>query len=154
MWETWVQSLGSGRFPWRTERLPTPVFWPGEFHGLYSSWGCKELETTERLSLCHYALQITFTFPTAFNVVTINSRALCVRPFPNVASDLFTKNSISASPLKLWMECSFSLKALLLILSLHCFLPPSCLLRNSAQLGHFPEKGFSLPHHPQRLSAY
>ena len=25
MWETWVQSLG-----W--ERLPTPVFWPGEFH--------------------------------------------------------------------------------------------------------------------------
>ena len=25
-----------GRFPWRRERLPTPVFWPGEFHGLYS----------------------------------------------------------------------------------------------------------------------
>ena len=21
---------------WRRERLPTPVFWPGEFHGLYS----------------------------------------------------------------------------------------------------------------------
>ena len=26
---------GLGRFPWRRERLPTPVFWPGEFHGLY-----------------------------------------------------------------------------------------------------------------------
>ena len=25
--------------PWRRERLPTPVFWPGEFHGLYSPWG-------------------------------------------------------------------------------------------------------------------
>ena len=32
MWETgfdpWV-----GKIPWRRERLPTPVFWPGEFHG-------------------------------------------------------------------------------------------------------------------------
>ena len=37
--------------PWRRERLPTPVFWPGEFHGLYSPWGRKELDTTERLSL-------------------------------------------------------------------------------------------------------
>ena len=25
--------LGLGRFPWRREKLPTPVFWPGEFHG-------------------------------------------------------------------------------------------------------------------------
>ena len=31
MWETWVRSLGRGD-PWRRERLPTPVFWPGEFH--------------------------------------------------------------------------------------------------------------------------
>ena len=31
--------------------LPTPVFWPGEFHGLYSPWACKESDTTERLSL-------------------------------------------------------------------------------------------------------
>ena len=38
-------------FPWRRERLPTPVFWPGEFHGLYSSWDHKELDMTERLSL-------------------------------------------------------------------------------------------------------
>ena len=34
MWETWV-----GKIPWRRERLPTPVFWPGEFHGLYSPLG-------------------------------------------------------------------------------------------------------------------
>ena len=25
--------------PWSRERLPTPVFWPGEIHGLYSPWG-------------------------------------------------------------------------------------------------------------------
>ena len=38
MWETWVRSWG-GKIPWRRERLPTPVFWPGEFHGLYNLWG-------------------------------------------------------------------------------------------------------------------
>ena len=36
-----------GRFPWRREQLPNAVFWPGEFHTLYSSWGLKELDTTE-----------------------------------------------------------------------------------------------------------
>ena len=40
-----------GKIPWRRERLPTPVFWPGEFHGLYSLWGHKESNTTEWLSL-------------------------------------------------------------------------------------------------------
>ena len=29
------------KIPWRRERLPTPVFWPGEFHGLYSPWVTK-----------------------------------------------------------------------------------------------------------------
>ena len=42
---------GLGRFPQRKERLLTPVFWPGEFHGLYSPWGHKESDKTERLSL-------------------------------------------------------------------------------------------------------
>ena len=40
-----------GKILWRRERLPTPVFWLGEFHGLNSPWGCKESDTTERLSL-------------------------------------------------------------------------------------------------------
>ena len=35
------------------EILPTPVFWLGEFHGLYSLWDRKELDMTERLSLMH-----------------------------------------------------------------------------------------------------
>ena len=39
------------KIPWRRDWLPTPVFWPGEFHGLYSPWGCKVLDTTEQLSL-------------------------------------------------------------------------------------------------------
>ena len=36
-----------GKIPWRSERLPSRVFWPGEFHGLYSPWGCKGSDTTE-----------------------------------------------------------------------------------------------------------
>ena len=32
-----------GKIPWRRERLPTAVFWPGEFHGLYSPWGLYSL---------------------------------------------------------------------------------------------------------------
>ena len=38
------RSLGEGK-------VPTPVFWPGEFHGPYSPWGRKESDTTEPLSL-------------------------------------------------------------------------------------------------------
>ena len=39
--DSWV-----GKIPWRRERLPTLVFWPGEFHGLYCPWGCKESDMT------------------------------------------------------------------------------------------------------------
>ena len=41
-----------GKIPWRREWQPTPVFLPGESHGLrslagYSPWGHKELDMTE-----------------------------------------------------------------------------------------------------------
>ena len=49
-WETWVRSLG-WEDPLEKGKATTPVFWPGQFRGLYSPWGCKELDTTERLSL-------------------------------------------------------------------------------------------------------
>ena len=31
-----------GKMPWRREWLPTPVFLPREFHGLYSPWSYKQ----------------------------------------------------------------------------------------------------------------
>ena len=45
-----------GKIPWRRKRQSTPVFLPGEFDGQrilagYSSWGRKELDMTERISL-------------------------------------------------------------------------------------------------------
>ena len=32
-----LQSLGWEGIPWRREKLPTPVFWPGEFRKLPTS---------------------------------------------------------------------------------------------------------------------
>ena len=52
------RSLGEG------ERLPTPVFWPGEFHGLYSPWGHKESDMTEQLSP-YFSQMFTILMPTS-----------------------------------------------------------------------------------------
>ena len=47
MRETWV-----GKIRWRRDRLPTPVFWPREFHGLYTIHGVTKSQT--RLSDFHF----------------------------------------------------------------------------------------------------
>ena len=49
----WIPGLDPwvGKIPWRRERLPTSVFWPGESHRLYNPWGREKPDTTERLSL-------------------------------------------------------------------------------------------------------
>ena len=64
MWETWVQSLGL-KTPWRREKIPTPVFWPGEFQGLYwtelnTVYGVTRSQT--RLSDFHFLKQV-YGFP-------------------------------------------------------------------------------------------
>ena len=46
VWETWVQALG-WEDPLEKERLTTPIFLLGEFHGLYSTCGPKESDMTE-----------------------------------------------------------------------------------------------------------
>ena len=72
-----------GKIPWRRERLPTPVFWLGEFHGLYSPCDCKELETTEWLSLSDLGLK---PFPKGRKVTTLD-----ISPKP---SPLFSTPSV------------------------------------------------------------
>ena len=81
---------GLGRFPWRRERLPIPVFWPGEFYGLYSPWDCKELDTTERLALWVFH----FTLP----LVDEGGRCELVSRYSLLASHLFC-------PVLKWWEC-------------------------------------------------
>ena len=55
MQETWAQSLG-WEDPLEKGMAITPVFWPGDFHVLYSSWGHEESDMTDQLSLrcAHY----------------------------------------------------------------------------------------------------
>ena len=73
VWETWVLSVG-WEDPWRRERLPTPVFWPGE---LYSPWGHKESDMTERLSLaCSFTNDFCYHF---LNFKTGLQSTLCTR---------------------------------------------------------------------------
>ena len=55
-----VRSLGRGD-PLEEGMATTPVFLPGEFHGQmnlagYSSWGCKESDTTDQLSTAQHML--------------------------------------------------------------------------------------------------
>ena len=49
--DSWIRKMS-----WRREWLPTPVFFPEEFHGKrsligYSPWGHKESDMTEQLTL-------------------------------------------------------------------------------------------------------
>ena len=60
MWETQVQLLGQ-EDPWRREWQSTPVLLPGKFHEWrslvgYSPWGCKGLDTTERLPFSFFSI--------------------------------------------------------------------------------------------------
>ena len=63
-----------GKIPWKRERLPTPVVWPGEFHEQYSPWGRKELDTIDWLSFSLYfeirkcdATSFVFLFQSCLN---------------------------------------------------------------------------------------
>ena len=39
--ETWVRALGL-EDPLKKGKVAHSIFWPGEFHSMYSPWGCKE----------------------------------------------------------------------------------------------------------------
>ena len=52
MWETWVWSLGWEN-PLEKGTATHSSIPPGEFHGLYSPWGLKDADMTDRLSLSY-----------------------------------------------------------------------------------------------------
>ena len=58
MQETWIWSLGQ-EDTLRREWLPTPVFWPGEFHGQRSLEG---LQSMELQRAGHHWMTNTFTY--------------------------------------------------------------------------------------------
>ena len=63
MFDLWI-----GTIPWRRERLPTPIFLPGECHGKrnladYSPWGHKELHMTEHTHTTKQPFFFSFSLP-------------------------------------------------------------------------------------------
>jgi len=63
----WIPGLGRSQ--------PTPEFWPEEFHGLYSSWGHKESDMTERLSLSLFLMNDNYNRTTLwgyYEIVLVN----------------------------------------------------------------------------------
>ena len=98
-WRMCLQCRRSRFDPWvwkiprRRERLPTPVFWPGEFHGLHSSWGCKELDITEWLSLSTMWVFCCCCF------ALLNFWMLNFKPAFSLSSFTFIKRLFSSSSL-------------------------------------------------------
>ena len=84
--ETWAQSLDRED---PLEKGSTPLFWPGEFHGLFSTRGCKELGTIERLSLslkfCSYFFPLSSLDCICFYTVILQQQT-------PLTSSLFQKN--------------------------------------------------------------
>ena len=114
---------GYGKTPWRRERLPTPVFWPGESHGLYSPWDHKESDTTEGLSLQFTSFVFVVERYSTFSFLSLS-------PF-------FLKNKTKENnpSLLLWENISWESKHILpnsnfyflfLVLGLDAVLPGEC----------------------------
>ena len=58
-----------GKTPWRRERLPTPIFWPGGFHGqrsltVYIVHGVTKSQT--QLSDFHFSLSLVRFFVASY----------------------------------------------------------------------------------------
>ena len=62
MWETWVWSLGWEDSLEKGMSTHSSIL-PGEVHGLYDTWGCKELDTTEWVSLTHSTWIVSYMKP-------------------------------------------------------------------------------------------
>ena len=78
----WVRKI-----PWSRKWQPTSVFMPGKFHGQrslvdYSSWSCKELDTTEQLSthnknnsyVLYYEVFVGIVFTARFHIFVQKSQ--------------------------------------------------------------------------------
>ena len=87
MFDPWVRKI-----LWRRERLPTLVFWPGEFHGLYSPWSCKESDSTERVSLSVVITKGVLTRSRGMDQVTFLSFSSSRVPPETEAIECFRKS--------------------------------------------------------------
>ena len=64
-----VFDLWVGKIPWRRDQLPTPVFWPGEFHGR-----CLGSQSQTQLSGFHFIFHTLCWFPHCLSVCSVSFR--------------------------------------------------------------------------------
>ena len=132
-----------GKIPWRRERLLTPVFWPGEFHGLYSPWGHKELDRTERLWLCWSQLKLlSLTHCSPACGLVPNSPRTCIGPWPGVLGTLVPgdREIINCSPVYL---CFLVLKMFLLPIAKVFALPLHTAMKSVCTVPHSYSSNFT-----------
>ena len=102
-----------GKTPWRRERLPIPVFWLGEFHGPYRTWGRKELDMTEWLSLClcYLVCGLRPIFSSLGSDTLIEAKSFKIVKLLSLIETLFwitkTKHEFW-TPFTVYMVCNFS----------------------------------------------
>ena len=77
---------GEGKIPWRREWLPTPVFWPGEFHGL-QFMGSQRVEHDWATFKFYFIITLRQSVKAPTDVWFINHRNPSRRPPPS-GSDL------------------------------------------------------------------
>ena len=77
------------RSPWRRERLATPVFWPGEFHGLYYSPRGRRVGHD----------WVTFTFTNGHGIIPKVTKRVYIRD----------TNSIQNNKVSLWLTNAWNL---------------------------------------------
>ena len=75
-YDPWV-----GKIPWRRECLPTPAFWPGEFHGQrslvgYSPWGRNESAMIKRQSTAQQDTRSMYKNHLYFYIFATNDQQL------------------------------------------------------------------------------
>ena len=96
MQEIWVRSLGwEDPLEKGTATQPILVFWPGEFHGLYSPWGCKESDMTEWLSLQRVQVKYFHVATCLFPSSLLANNALLQRLSPRIS---FLQQTRAQSP--------------------------------------------------------
>jgi hypothetical protein len=86
--DLWVRKI-----LWKREWLPTPVFLPGEFRGQrslagYSTRGCKESDTTERL---------THTYQNSWKTIVVKITVLRIRVYEGEAGDSWIQDQEASS---------------------------------------------------------
>ena len=133
-----------GKIPWRRERLPTPGFWPGEFHGLYIVHGVAK----SRMQLLLSSIMKVNTYKQRQNTLTKNEvgkKSFMVprtqqSPFKTLILLLFFSISVSASPppshLRNFIEVALICYFYILLLDREIYVPLLFLLNISGTLSH------------------